>query len=115
MALARSEELVVEELDDGLLVYDLRTDRAHSLSAPAACVWRHCDGRTRLDGLAAATGLDPDVVARALDELHACDLLAAGGTTRREATIKVAKIGGAAVTAPLIASLTVPATVAAAT
>ena len=118
--LARSAELVVEELDSGLLDYDLRTDRAHSLSAPAARVWRCCDGETTADLLGATAGLDPEVAARALEELRACDLLdgasrVGGGTTRREATLKVAKIGGAAMASPLIASLAVPATAAAAT
>ena len=112
--LARSEDLVVEELDDELLVYDVSVERAHSLSAPAARVWRRCDGKTSVDALGAELGLDAETVDRALDELDRCKLLEAapelgGGHTRREATIKVAKIGGAVAAAPLIVSLGLPA------
>jgi len=111
---ARSDDLVVEELGDELLVYDVNVDRAHSLSAPAARVWRRCDGKTSVDALGAELGLDAETIARALDELDRCNLLDAGpelggGHTRREATIKVAKIGGAVAAAPLIVSLGLPA------
>ena len=49
---ARKEELLVHDLDDETLVYDLKRHRAHSLNRSAALVWRHCDGRTTLDGMA---------------------------------------------------------------
>ena len=64
--------------------------------------------------------MDADTVARALDELNGCELLDTGpseagatGTTRREASIKLAKVGGAVAAAPLIVSLALPATAAA--
>jgi hypothetical protein len=93
--LARSKELVVEELDGGLLIYDLRTHEAHSLSASAARVWRCCDGQTTVAALSSDAGVDPDTTERALAELEACRLLdsAEQGSTRREATVKLAKIG----------------------
>jgi hypothetical protein len=118
--LARSEDLVVEEVGDDLLVYDLYADKAHSLSAPAARVWQHCDGKTSVEALSAELDMDADAVARALDELNGCELLDTGpsdvgatGTTRREASIKLAKVGGAVAAAPLIVSLALPATAAA--
>jgi hypothetical protein len=82
----------------------------------AAKVWRACDGRTSPDQLVAGLGLDPDTVARALDELSNCDLLVQsptlapvrGGSTRREVTIKLAKVGAAAAAAPLIVSVAAP-------
>ena len=43
---ARSEDLIVEELGEELLVYDMKADRGHCLSPVAARVWRRCDGRT---------------------------------------------------------------------
>jgi len=112
--IARSDDLVVEELDEQLLVYDVNVDRAHSLSAPAARVWRRCDGKTSADSLGAELDLDADTIARALDELDRCNLLDTGpeldaGHTRREATIKIAKVGGAVAAAPLIVSLGLPA------
>jgi hypothetical protein len=116
--LARSEDLVVEEMGGDVLVYDLRVDRAHALRAEAARVWRCCDGRTTAEGLAAAAGVDGETAARALAELEACDLLEgapgrARDSTRREAGVKLARVAGAAAVAPLIASLAVPATAAA--
>jgi hypothetical protein len=111
--LARSDELVVEELDDELLVYDQKTDRAHCLSSEAARVWRRCDGQTRIDVLSAELHLDSHTVDRALDELAACELLetaaeTAGGSTRRELTVKVVRASAAAAAAPLIISVAAP-------
>jgi Coenzyme PQQ synthesis protein D (PqqD) len=112
--LARSKGLVVEELGDELLVYDLETHRAHSLSPEAARVWRRCDGRTPVDGLSAQLGLDADTVERALEELEKSALLdpetqALPGTTRRQLTVRMAKVGTAVAAAPLILSITAPA------
>lgn len=111
MPLARSDELTVEELGDELLVYDLRTDRAHSLSPVAARVWRACDGKTQADDLAGRLGLDATEVERALDELERCELLtpgARGGLSRRELTVRFAKGAAAAASAPLIVSIVAP-------
>ncbi len=112
--LARSDELVVEELADELLVYDLKSDRAHSLSSVAARVWRECDGSTRVPAIAARLELDDQQVVEALDELARCDLLASGaqtdGFSRRDLTVKVMKGAAvAAVGAPMIVSIIAPA------
>jgi hypothetical protein len=109
--LARSEDLIVEELGDEVLVYDAKAHRGHSLTPAAAKVWRSCDGRTSAEELRATLGLESDTVDRALDELSACDLLeatptiAADGATRREATLKLAKVGAVAAVAPLVFSV----------
>ena len=109
--LARSEELTVEELGDELLVYDLKTHRAHSLSPAAARVWRRCDGTTPAASVADELGLDTKEVARAIDELAACELLAPSardGISRRELSVRVAKGAVAAASAPLIISIVAP-------
>ena len=109
--LARTEALVIEELGEELLVYDLNNDRAHCLGATAARVWRACDGGTRVDAMGAALELDPDTVAQAVEELNGSGLLDSGrvvGTTRRELTLKGAKVGAAAAVMPLIVSITAP-------
>ena len=49
---ARQEQLIVEDLLDETIIYDLRRNRAHSLNRTAALVWRHCDGRTGVRTLA---------------------------------------------------------------
>lgn len=118
--LARSEELVVEELEGEVLIYDLARDRAHCLGVPAAKVWRACDGKTPVRALQAALDLDADTVDRALDQLAASDLLDVGpalgtGTTRRELGVRVVKVGAAATAVPLIWSIAGPIPEAAAT
>jgi hypothetical protein len=111
MPLARREELIVEELDAEVLIYDKRTHEAHCLSPAAGQVWRACDGKTSREQLAAELGLEADTVKRALDELEACGLLDGGanaGVTRREATTRFAKVGATAAAAPLIYSIVGP-------
>src|SRR5512132_3032263 len=110
--LKRSQDLIVEELDDEVLVYDSNADRAHCLSPDAARVWRRCDGRTPIDGLAAQIGLSAERVQTAVDELERCELLeepsTLSGHTRRELTVKLAKVGAAAAAVPLIVSVSAP-------
>ena len=118
--LARSDDLVVEEVEGELLVYDLASNRAHCLGATAARVWRACDGRTPVGALSATPDVDADSVDRALAELDACDLLDEGptlgaGTTRRELGIRVAKTSAAVAAVPLIWSIAGPIPEAAAT
>jgi hypothetical protein len=98
----------VEEVDDDLLIYDSRTNKAHSLSAPAARVWRRCDGTMDIDGLSADLHMDEQTVARAVAELESCGLLddpPVAGVTRRVAL----KAGAAAAaSAPLVYSILAP-------
>ena len=46
MPRARQDELVVEELSDETLVYDLKRHKANCLNRTAALVWQDCDGQT---------------------------------------------------------------------
>ena|SRR5438309_2950745 len=79
--LARNEGLVVQELPDEVLVYDLDRHRAHSLNRIAAMVWRHCDGKTSVAEMATLMnqdlGLPPDeeLVWLALERLGRARLL----------------------------------------
>jgi hypothetical protein len=119
--MARTDDLVIEQVDKEILLYDERNGQAHCLSAVAAQVWRACDGRTPVDRLSSLLGLDEDTLARALGELDACGLLASGpagshgltrreahGLTRREAASRMAKAGAVAASAPLIYSIVAP-------
>jgi hypothetical protein len=123
---ARTQDLIVEELGDELLVYDEADHRGHCLTPSAARVWRRCDGRTPVEDMSAELGLDPHEVDRALAELEACDLLEPTpqlssngdgviGTTRRELSVKLVRAGGAIAAAPLIVSIAAPSPAAAAT
>lgn len=78
---ARKDELIVRELPDELLVYDLQRDKAHCLNNASAFVWKHCDGKmtvaqlTRLLEREFATPVDDDVVWLALSQLRRFHLL----------------------------------------
>src|SRR3954452_18704202 len=121
--MARAEELIVQEVEDEVLVYDQWNSVAHCLSADAARIWRACDGEKSESEIAAALNLDVDVVVLALEELDNQVLLVAGtgpardedGATRREFGIKAAKLGGAVAVAPVIYSIVAPTALASAT
>ena len=102
---------LVEEFDEELLIYDQQSDQVHCLSSIASAVWRHSDGRTLVEQLAAALKLDRDAVDHALQELDRSGLLEStppAGLTRREAAARLAKIGAGAAAAPLVYSIAAP-------
>ena len=121
--LARSEDLIVQEVDGEVLVYDDTWAHAHCLSAEAARIWRACDGTKTVHALSDELGLSEDALVMALAELEAKELLdpgeqtdeSAGGATRREFGLRAAKLGAAAATAPMIVSIVAPTPAAAAT
>ena len=78
---ARQERLVVQELPEETLIYDLDRDKAHCLNQTAAFIWKHCDGRTtiamahqRLEEMFGAP-VDEEMIWLALDQLEKFDLL----------------------------------------
>ena len=122
MPRARKEDLVVEELPDETLVYDLKRHKAHCLNRSATVVWRHCDGRTTLSEMATILEeelelpQDEDIVRLALERLRKAKLLEGGmnipqeptGPSRRELVRKLAVLGGLAIVLPVVTSLTSP-------
>jgi len=120
---ARREGLVVKEVDNEVLVYDLERDEAHCLNLSAATIWRLCDGKTSTSGLGRAledkngARVDERVIWLGLQDLSRNHLLedatvwpepmmATKGMSRREA---VRRIGvGAAFALPLVISITAP-------
>ena len=107
----RGEGVVVENLDDGVVIYDGSTGQAHSLNGPAARVWSLADGSRNISKIAVAAGLDEAGAIAALDQLGARGLLlkAQNGVSRRWVLSNAAKIGGAAVAAvPLIETVIIP-------
>ena len=41
---ARQDDIVVQDLFDEMVIYDLKRDKIHALNPTAAFVWQHCDG-----------------------------------------------------------------------
>ncbi len=116
--IARKAGLVVQEVPDEVLVYDLDTNKAHCLNKTAAAVWRFCDGKTSVPEIAqflsseSGTNVDSDLVWLAIDQLNESALLETqaepkfAGQSRREA---IRKIGIASMIAlPIVASLVAP-------
>jgi hypothetical protein len=107
---AREEGLLVQELPDEVLVYDLKRHKAHCLSPVAAAVWRACDGQATADQIgrrvaaAHSVRLEPDLVRLLLERLAKARLLEEGvasprlaRSSRRELLRKAAAIGGLSV------------------
>ena len=119
--LARKEGLVIQELLDETLVYDLERDKAHCLNRSAAIIWNHCDGKREVAALSQIlsqqTGLpaDDNLVWLALDELSKAHLLPK--TTSRLSRREIIKRVGlsAAIALPLVTSIVAPSAVHAAT
>jgi hypothetical protein len=112
---ARQDGLLEEAIGEELLLYDQNSHIAHCLSPIAASVWRCCDGKRDLAGLAKLPGSNERLVADALHELREKGLLESEpqltqskvpGISRREAIGRVARYGAAATAVPLIVSAT---------
>lgn len=116
----RRNGLVVEELPEETLVYDLERHKAHCLAAVVAAVWEACDGKRTVAEIAARTAdrtgraVPEEAVWISLRRLGRARLLenrvalpAAGrATSRREWLKKAAAVGGLSVlsvTAPTAA------------
>ena len=116
--LARKSGLVVQEVPDELLVYDLDTNKAHCLNQTAAMVWKACDGTNSVADIVRIVEddtrgkVDEDFVWLAIDQLNEINLFENSigprfaGQSRREV---IKKIGLASMVAlPIVASLVAP-------
>ncbi len=112
---ACSEGVVCEEVGDELVVYVQATQTAHALAGDAASVWRCCDGERSIGEIARLVGLDVALVARAVEQLSVAGLIERPeGISRRALHKRAAEFGAAALSAPLIYSIAIPAAAAAA-
>lgn len=114
---ARTQGLIVKELPDETLVYDLERDLAHCLNSTAAFVWKNCDGQKTVSEIEGSlpTSLsnrgNSHLVWLALDQLEEFRLLEQSvpirvkGISRRH-LIRTAGFAAAAI--PLITSIIVP-------
>jgi len=119
-ALARTEELVVQESGDELLIYDLRINKAICLNQTSATIWQNCDGNTDTREIAAKLAkrhgglVKEELIMLAIDQLNENGLLENGAATRngfaglsRREVIR--KVGFAsAVALPVVMSLVAP-------
>jgi hypothetical protein len=123
----RDHGLVIDDLPDEVLIYDLERHEAHCLNRSAALVWRSCDGKRAPAEIALrlTAELDApfseDFVLLALSQLEKFHLLEQSealpaqfpGLSRRQ---MVRRLGlAAAVAVPLVTSIVAPTAVQAAT
>jgi hypothetical protein len=111
---ARKEGLLVRDIGDEVVVYELESHRGHCLNRTAALVWHACDGRSTVAAIAAQVGrelgvpADEHLVRYALRRLRDARLLDSPieGTTltRRQ----VARRIGQAALLPIVISLLAP-------
>ncbi len=112
---ARTDNLVIRELDDETLVYDMERDEAHCLNQTAALVWKRCDGKTTVTQAARALGtdlnatVDADLVWLTIKQLERFHLVErtqkSPSVSRRELVLKYAP---AALALPAIFSIIAP-------
>jgi hypothetical protein len=116
---ARTKQLISERIDDELVVYDQSNNVAHCLSRDAARVFEHCDGHLTEAEIADRLKVSLEVVQRAVAALEERSLFdegpaATSGYSRRQAAVRLARIGGAALAGPLVYSIDVGSAAAAA-
>jgi hypothetical protein len=113
---ARANDIVVEGLDDGLVIYDGRDAQAHWLDPGATAVWNACRQPRTETEIATAAGVDRSRCEIALSQLIDLGLVEAEsgrGYSRRAVLRGAAKVGLAGAVAVPIMSTFVPAAAAA--
>jgi hypothetical protein len=116
---ARTSGLVINELENETLVYDLESNVALCLNRTAALVWKGCDGKTTVAGATALlakelqTPVDADLLWLTVKRLQHFKLLESSGSRtfiepvvrRRDLLLKYAP---AALALPVIMSISAP-------
>jgi len=115
LPLALQDNLVIRQLDDETLVYDLDRDEAHCLNHTAALIWKQCDGKTsvaqaaRLLKQELGTNVDADLVWLGINQLRRFHLVEpkkkGPAVSRRDLVLKYAP---AALALPIVFSIIVP-------
>lgn len=116
--IARRKDLVIQEMPDEVLVYDIVTSKAHCLNPSAAFIWKSCDGKSSILEIAeqfekSGNGkVTEDFVWLAIDQLSENSLLENEVAPRFEGQSRrqvIKKIGlGTMAAVPVIASLIAP-------
>lgn len=117
---ARVNNLVMQDLPDEVLIYDLKNHKAHCLNLIAATVWQHCDGESPILEIASRSSqslnqkISPTIVWQAIEALSKASLLEEPikrpseipRLGRREA---IRKLGlGSSIAVPIVLSIVVP-------
>lgn len=110
---SRTREIIVQNFDNEVLIYDLQNHQALSLNETAAMVWQSLDGKKTVAEIARQNNLPPEIVLLSIDELNKKNLLeekmetglAADRLSRRKILMRSA---ATAFALPIIAAITAP-------
>lgn len=104
--------LLVQNLNDEVMIYNLDTNNSYCLNSTAATVFNACNGSDTVEDLKRQTGLSDEIIYLSLDELKKHDFIGSDysspftGMSRRAAVKRVGLASMAAL--PVIASLVAP-------
>lgn len=116
----REKGIVIQNLDDEILVYDLESNKAFCLNKTTSAIWQKCTGELSVEAIVPevqkdfGTSVTKELVALAIEQLKNDNLLESGenvstildGLSRRE---MVRRVGFMSVVAlPLVSSLVAP-------
>ena len=114
LPIVKSKNLVIQNVDKEILIYDISTNKAFCLNETLATVYQACDGKTSFDEFKSKTKFTDDVIYLSLDELKKQDFIdynseyisPFAGLSRREV---IRKVGLASMIAlPLVSSIIAP-------
>ena len=110
----RTKDIIIKQLDDETLIYDLKTHEATCLNEAASAIYKDCDGSLSIEDLCELHGEFETTTA--LAKFHKADLIEGGFdmpslVSRRDALRKItggARLGMAVASIPAIATIAVP-------
>ena len=114
LPLARNEGIVVQDMDEEILAYDMVTHKAYCLNQTASLVYRECGAKSSFEGLKRKHNFTDEIIFLAIDELKRAKLVEENGSyvspfagmSRREV---MTRVGFASMIAlPVISSLVAP-------
>jgi hypothetical protein len=114
LPVARVSQVVIQDLENEVLIYDLTINKAFCLNETASIIYKACDGATTFDEVRNRHDFTDNMIFFAIDELKKENLIESGeeynspfkGLKRREV---IKKIGFSSLIAlPLVASIVAP-------
>ena len=109
----RTNNLVIQETETELLIYDLTENKAFCLNESSSIIWQSCDGQKSFEEIAKQTQIPQEFVWVAIEEFNKSNLLADKMTTplpkdnqsRRKVLLKLATT---AIALPFMTSIIAP-------
>lgn len=106
------ENLLVQDLNGEVMIYNLNTNKSYCLNSTAGKVFNACNGSDTIEDLKLKTGFSDEIIYLSLDEIKKNDLIESdysspfAGLNRREA---IKRVGLTSIIAlPVIAALVAP-------